>query len=68
VAALAAIASNISDIIQGRDSQQPLQLQLQMQQQQQQLALQGAALQGAVLQQQLDAQQPSSARSRRGCP
>jgi hypothetical protein len=68
VAALAAIASNISDIIQGRDSQQLLQLQLQMQQQQQQLALQGAALQGAVLQQQLDAQQPSSARSRRGRP
>jgi hypothetical protein len=38
VAALAAIASNISDIIQGRDQQQLLQLQLQLQQQQQQLA------------------------------
>jgi hypothetical protein len=67
VAALAAIASNISDIIQGRDQQQLLQLQLQLQQQQQQLALQSAALQ-----QQLDAQQsqqqPSSARSRRGRP
>jgi hypothetical protein len=70
LAALAAIASNISDITQGRDQQQLL--ELQMQQQQQQMMFQGAALQGAALQQQLDAQpsqqQPSSARSRRGPP